>query len=100
MDLQKWFNDQNIEAVQDRKDGKNYWNSDNLYTETDLIECMDALLNLCVVGVTLKDKNTPTFEEFRTNNFKRMGIGKYVYRIGVAQRTNAEIIEEYKQKYN
>jgi len=24
MDIQKWLNDQNIEAVQDRKDGKDY----------------------------------------------------------------------------
>ena len=42
MDIQKWLNDQNIEAVQDRKDGKDYWMFDNLYTEIDLIELLEA----------------------------------------------------------
>ena len=42
MDIQKWLNDQNIEAVQDRKDGKDYWMYDNLYTEIDLIELLEA----------------------------------------------------------
>ncbi|MGJ8685073.1 MAG: hypothetical protein ACSHWW_10645 [Nonlabens sp.] len=42
MDIQKWLNDQNIEAVQDRRDGKDYWMYDNLYTEIDLIELLEA----------------------------------------------------------
>jgi hypothetical protein len=42
MDIQKCLNDQNIEAVQDRKDGKDYWMYDNLYTEIDLIELLEA----------------------------------------------------------
>jgi len=42
MDIQKWLNDQNIEAVQDRKDKKDYWMYDNLYTEIDLIELLEA----------------------------------------------------------
>ena len=42
MDIQKWLNDQNIEAVQDRRDGKDYWIYDNLYTEIDLIELLEA----------------------------------------------------------
>lgn len=42
MEIQKWLNDQNIEAVQDRKDGKDYWMYDNLYTEIDLIELLEA----------------------------------------------------------
>ena len=42
MDIQEWLNSQNIEAVQDRKDGKDYWMYDNLYTEIDLIELLEA----------------------------------------------------------
>lgn len=50
MDIQKWLNDQNIEAVQDRKDGKDYWMCDNLYTEIDLIELLEAFSLHVVVG--------------------------------------------------
>ena len=42
MKTQDWINEQKIEAVQDRKDGKDYWKTDNLYTETDLIELLEA----------------------------------------------------------
>ena len=42
MKTQDWINEQKIEAVQDRKDGKNYWETDNLYTEADLIEMLEA----------------------------------------------------------
>lgn len=42
MKTQDWINEQKIEAVQDRKDGKDYWKHDNLYTETDLIELLEA----------------------------------------------------------
>lgn len=44
MKTQDWINEQKIEAVQDRKDGKNYWETDNLYTEADLIELMEAFV--------------------------------------------------------
>ena len=52
MDIQKWLNDQNIEAVQDRRDGKDYWMYDNLYTEIDLIELLEAF-SLHVVSKSL-----------------------------------------------
>jgi len=42
MKIQDWINEQKIEAVQDRKDGKNYWETDKLYTEADLIEMLEA----------------------------------------------------------
>lgn len=42
MTTQDWINEQKIEAVQDRKDGKEYWKTDNLYTESDLIELLEA----------------------------------------------------------
>jgi len=52
MDIQKWLNDQNTEAVQDRRDGKDYWMYDNLYTEIDLIELLEAF-SLHVVSKSL-----------------------------------------------
>ena len=54
MDIQKWLNDQNIEAVQDRRDGKDYWMYDNLYTEIDLIELLEAF-SLHVVIVSFEE---------------------------------------------
>ena len=42
MKTQDWINEQKIQAVQDRKDGKDYWRTDNLYTESDLIELIEA----------------------------------------------------------
>lgn len=42
MKTQEWINEQKIQAVQDRKDGKDYWTTDNLYTEADLIELLEA----------------------------------------------------------
>ena len=50
MTTQDWINEQKIEAVQDRKDGKDYWKTDNLYTETDLIELLEAFALYNVVG--------------------------------------------------
>ncbi len=55
MDIQKWLNNQNIEAVQDRKDGKDYWMYDNLYTEIDLIELLEAF-SLQVVSSSYSEK--------------------------------------------
>lgn len=55
MDIQKWLNDQNIEAVQDRKDGKDYCMYDNLYTEIDLIELLEAF-SLHVVSSSYSEK--------------------------------------------
>jgi len=45
MTTQQWLNEQNIEAVQDRKDGKDYWKTDNLYTEADVLEIIQTLIN-------------------------------------------------------
>jgi len=50
MTTQDWINEQKIEAVQDRKDGKDYWKTDNLYTESDLIELIEAFALYNVVG--------------------------------------------------
>ena len=56
MDIQKWLNDQKTEAVQDRKDGKDYWMYDNLYTEIDLIELLEAFsLHVVSKSFTLED---------------------------------------------
>lgn len=44
MKIQEWFNKQNIQPVQERLDFKNYWHSDNLYTEADLIECLEEII--------------------------------------------------------
>lgn len=41
-ELQNWFNSQEIPPVQDRKDGKDYFRTDNLYTETDILEVLEA----------------------------------------------------------
>ena len=57
MEIQKWLNDQNIEPVQDRKDGKDYWMYDNLYTEIDLIELLEAF-SLHVVGYWVAIEST------------------------------------------
>ena len=46
MKTQDWINQQKIEPVQDRKDGKNYWETDNLYTEADLIEMLEAFIDI------------------------------------------------------
>lgn len=43
MNMQKWFNDQKIQPVQDRRDGMEYFQHYNLFTETDLIECLEEL---------------------------------------------------------
>ena len=45
-DLKKWFEDQNIEPIQDRNDGMDYHENYELYTYNDLMECMEALLIL------------------------------------------------------
>jgi hypothetical protein len=45
-DLKKWFEDQNIEPVQDRNDGMDYHKNYELFTYNDLMECMEALLIL------------------------------------------------------
>ena len=50
MTTQDWINEQKIKAVQDRKDGKDYWRTDNLYTESDLIELLEAFALYNVVG--------------------------------------------------
>lgn len=50
MTTQDWINEQKIQAVQDRKDGKDYWRTDNLYTESDLIELLEAFALYNVVG--------------------------------------------------
>lgn len=47
---QDWINEQKIQAVQDRKDGKDYWKTDNLYTEVDLVELLEAFALYNVVG--------------------------------------------------
>jgi len=50
MTTQDWINEQKLQAVQDRKDGKDYWRTDNLYTEGDLIELIEAFALYNVVG--------------------------------------------------
>jgi hypothetical protein len=50
MTTQEWINEQKIQAVQDREDGKDYWRTDNLYTEADLIELLEAFALYSVVG--------------------------------------------------
>ena len=45
-DLKKWFENQNIEPIQDRNDGMDYHENYELYTYNDLMECMEALLIL------------------------------------------------------
>lgn len=50
MTTQDWINEQKIQAVQDRKDGKDYWRNDNLYAESDLIELLEAVVLYNVVG--------------------------------------------------
>jgi hypothetical protein len=62
MDIQKWLNDQNTEAVQDRRDGKDYWMYDNLYTEIDLIELLEAF-SLHVVSCSCADKEKQAYEK-------------------------------------
>ena len=42
MTTQDWINEQKIQPVQDRLDGKYYWTTDNLYTEADLVELLEA----------------------------------------------------------
>lgn len=37
---QKWFNKQGLLPVQDRKDNKDYWRTDNLYTETEVLKLL------------------------------------------------------------
>lgn len=56
MTTQDWINEQKIEAVQDRKDGKEYWKTDNLYTESDLIEMLEAFALYNVSKSTIKHK--------------------------------------------
>jgi hypothetical protein len=43
MNIQKWFNNLGIEPIQDRIDNKDYWNTRNIYSEDDLIECLNKL---------------------------------------------------------
>jgi len=43
MDVTKWFESQNIEPVQDREDGMDYWKNYELFTYNDLIECLEEL---------------------------------------------------------
>ena len=62
MDIQKWLNDQNTEAVQDRRDGKDYWMYDSLYTEIDLIELLEAF-SLHVVSSSCADKEQIAYEK-------------------------------------
>lgn len=37
---QEWFNKQELLPVQDRKDDKDYWKTDNLYTETEVLKLL------------------------------------------------------------
>ena len=78
MDIQKWLNDQNIEAVQDRKDGKNYWMYDNLYTEIDLIELLEAF-SLHVVGRMLCEHNNWSWNKY-PNKLKCLECGEEISR--------------------
>ena len=45
MDIKKYFTEQKIEPVQDRKDGMDYWENYELFTYNDLMECMEDLVN-------------------------------------------------------
>jgi hypothetical protein len=45
MDIKKYFTEQQIEPVQDRKDGMDYWKNYELFTYNDLMECMEDLVN-------------------------------------------------------
>lgn len=47
MDIAKWFNEQKIKPVQDRKDGMDYWKNYELFTWNDVIECLEAMKDLC-----------------------------------------------------
>ena len=44
MNNQEWLNEQNVQPIQDRKDGKDYYKTDNLYTETDVLKFLDVRL--------------------------------------------------------
>ena len=68
MDIQKWLNDQNIEAVQDRIDGKDYWMYNNLYTEIDLIELLEAFSLHVVSNTEGKLQAVDDLIEFARNN--------------------------------
>jgi tRNA(Leu) C34 or U34 (ribose-2'-O)-methylase TrmL len=60
MDITKWFNEQKIEPVQDRKDGMDYWKNYELFTWNDVTECLEALKELCEG----KDANTGAGQRF------------------------------------
>lgn len=53
MDIKKWFKNQNIEPVQDRKDMMDYWTNYELFTYNDLMECLEALFELRNSSLTL-----------------------------------------------
>ncbi len=43
MDIGKWFAEQDIDPIQDREDGMDYWKNYELFTYNDLIECLEEL---------------------------------------------------------
>jgi len=98
MAIQKWLNDQNIEAVQDRRDGKDYWMYDNLYTEIDLIELLEAF-SLHVVSqrselLKVEDKDVP-FYDYIKRFFKKPKM-ELIYR---RKRNNSMMTESQLIKY-
>jgi len=64
MDLKKWFENQNIEPVQDRKDMMDCWKNYELFTYNDLMECLEALSELNSSSLLLKEREIPTFPEY------------------------------------
>ena len=70
MTTQDWINEQKIKAVQDRKDGKDYWTTDNLYTEADLIELLEAFALYVVVGQSEQLKAFLLFIQENAPNYR------------------------------
>jgi len=88
-----------------KKEDFEYYQNGLAFKTVNLIEYTKALelyineieaLNMCVVGVTLKDKNTPKFEDWCEKNKVRGNAGQYWYNgryIGFAD------LREYYKEY-
>ena len=100
MDIQKWLNDQNIEAVQDRRGVRGYWMHDNLYTEIDLIELLEAFsLHGVVASLPTTNEAKLKLKQAVENSFKdNEVVEKREYSLGFRHCYNWLKIEQMKSK--
>ena len=102
MDIEKYFEEQKIEPVQDRKDGMDYWTNYELFTYNDLMECMEDLVKKMSVmrsSLQLKGKETMSFEEWiienkETETYNAFLEGGFNFSLGDLYRKYAESLNK------